>query len=145
SSEPTLFDFDLEEPIIIDSTTAPPADRFEEVPPDSLASLPAVPEASEPPPTTIQEHIPSSPSVQIPAPPPKGYAYVPDYVTSPKDTNSAIDPANIIEGGRRPRAQVIRQHQANLIVGKPASLRDPKTYGEILGRLDEEHWLMAVE
>ncbi|POW15070.1 hypothetical protein PSHT_07190 [Puccinia striiformis] len=145
SSEPTLFDFDLEEPIIIDSTTAPPADRFEEVPPDSLASLPAVPEASEPPPTTIQEHIPSSPSVQIPAPPPKGYAYVPDYGTAPKDINSSIDPANIIEGGRRPRAQVIRRHQANLIVGEPASLRDPKTYGEILGRLDEEHWLMAVE
>jgi hypothetical protein len=30
-------------------------------------------------------------------------------------------------------------------VGEPTSLKDPKTYGDILGRQDEEHWLMAVE
>jgi hypothetical protein len=36
-------------------------------------------------------------------------------------------------------------HQANLIVGEPASLKDPRTYGNILGHLDKAHWLMAVK
>lgn len=32
-----------------------------------------------------------------------------------------------------------------VIVGKPSSTKDPKTYGKILGQIDENEWLMAVE
>ncbi|KNZ47501.1 uncharacterized protein VP01_6354g1 [Puccinia sorghi] len=52
-------------------------------------------------------------------------------------TSPWIDPSNIIEGSRT-------QHRAMVIVGEPSSTKDPKTYGKILGRVDENEWLMAV-
>ncbi|KAI7948485.1 hypothetical protein MJO29_010150 [Puccinia striiformis f. sp. tritici] len=137
-----LFDFGPDElPMSIDNIQVGEADA-------TLSAEPSLPDLPSPDtaPDTLPVVLPDTPELPAVVPTaPKGYAYVPDFATAPKDISSAIDTSNIIEGGRRHRAQVIRRHQANLIVGEPASLKDPKTYGEILGRLDEEHWLMAVE
>jgi hypothetical protein len=83
----------------------------------------------------------------------KGYASVLHFDKAPSwDILSSIITSNIIKGGCSRKALVVQRHQvnmvtpqANLIVGKPASLKDPKTYGDILGCLDKSHWLMAVE
>ncbi|KAI7956622.1 hypothetical protein MJO28_003717 [Puccinia striiformis f. sp. tritici] len=146
STDNSLFDFSLSpsfSPLVAPSVPLEDLDkRFSvEVHGESPPSLdpgpsPVAPFSTEVPLAHSPANIPEAP---------KGYAYVPDYSQAPKDISSAIDSSNIIEGGRRRRALVIRRHQANLIVGEPASLKDPKTYGDILGRLDEEHWLMAVE
>ncbi|KAI7965543.1 hypothetical protein MJO29_001291 [Puccinia striiformis f. sp. tritici] len=140
-SETDLFDFGPEELAAPFETL--PINNEQRV--EELTDTLIVPDS----PTSLETSLagPADPPSPASDPPvaPKGYAYVPDFNTAPKDISSAIDPSNIIEGGRRHRAQVIRRHQANLIVGEPASLKDPKTYGDILGRLDEEHWLMAVE
>jgi transposase InsO family protein len=78
----------------------------------------------------------------------KGYAYVPYYDVASKDISSNIDPSNIVEGSRRHRACAVehpRLHKALVIVGEPASLKDPKTFAQAMRRLDRNEWLMAVE
>ncbi|PLW38782.1 hypothetical protein PCASD_12562 [Puccinia coronata f. sp. avenae] len=159
----TLFDFSALQSAPLESSSA----RIVELPDDVPESRPHTPltppsrgeeahcttptdSGSSAPPAVLAEKSPSvpstSPSIPAPAEPSvKGYALVPHFDKAPQDISSAIDPFNIIEGSRRRRALVMRRHQANLIVGEPASLKDPRTYGDILGRLDESHWLMAVE
>jgi hypothetical protein len=73
---------------------------------------------------------------------------VPHYDTAPKDISSNVDPANIIEGSQRHRANAVTLppiHQAFVIVGEPASMKDPKTFSQAMRRLDQNEWLMAVE
>lgn len=125
--------------------SSPPFINFNIIDEDIVAperELPEISDDGEP----IQEAGLSSPSPQ-PSPPPspappiasnkKGYAYVPHFDKAPNNISSSIDPANIIEGSRR--------HRAMVIVGEPSSTKDPKNYGEILGRIDENEWLMAIE
>ncbi|KNZ54532.1 hypothetical protein VP01_2922g2 [Puccinia sorghi] len=69
----------------------------------------------------------------------KGYKYVSHFYKAPKDISSEINQSNIIEGSCRQKSLVVRCPQANLIVGEPASLKEPRTYGDLLGRLDREH------
>ncbi|KAI7966516.1 hypothetical protein MJO29_002264 [Puccinia striiformis f. sp. tritici] len=83
----------------------------------------------------LEDQIPST-SLEVPSAP-KGYDYVPYFDKAPKDVSSVIDQSNVISGSRR--------HRALVLVGEPSSLKDPKHYGEILGRVDENEWLMAVE
>ncbi|PLW25075.1 hypothetical protein PCASD_25631 [Puccinia coronata f. sp. avenae] len=156
-----LFDFSfLDEPHSADSSLT---SKSVDVSDNPLCENPDSPlvDSSTVPPTTSTNHVSSpskpSPTAEPPVPcpeldssspirhPTKGYAYVPPFNKAPKDINSDINTSNIVEGPRRRKAPVIHQHQANLIVGEPASLKDPHTYGEILGRLDELRWLMAIE
>ncbi|KAI7959354.1 hypothetical protein MJO28_003145 [Puccinia striiformis f. sp. tritici] len=120
-TDTSLFDFDLTPAPAISSQSVTPTTNLKEIVSEEVI------------PSPVNEHEPPAPAPPVEpslADPPittKGYTYVPNYSVAPKDINSAIDPSNIIEGGRRGRAL------------------DPKTYGDILGRLDEEHWLMVVE
>lgn len=132
----------------IDDKEPPEVDWFDHtaVSEDLLSTPP--PQTTGPEPVfSDQETVVRSPTPQlepepqvdstVPPPAPKGYEYVSDFGRAPKDISSAIDVSNIIEGGRR--------HRAMVIIGEPSSLKDPATYGEILGRVDENEWLMAVE
>jgi hypothetical protein len=88
------------------------------------------------------------PPLPIDPRPVKGYAYVPHYDVAPNDINSNIDPTNIIERGRQHRANAVTLppiHQAFVIVGEPASMKDPKTFSQAMRCLDRNEWLMAVE
>lgn len=92
-----------------------------------------------------QSSVVDSDNREATPPPGRGYSYVPASDNAPCNINLAIDTANILSERRRPRAMVVGRHTANVIVGEPASIKDPKTYGDILGRLNKEHWLMAVQ
>ncbi|PLW10331.1 hypothetical protein PCASD_21666 [Puccinia coronata f. sp. avenae] len=122
---------------------------------EAVTPCPQTPEGPSSPLQPESEKSPSVPSItpipensvapDHPAPSGRGFTYVPHFDKAPLDINSNIDASNIIEGPRRRQALVIHRHQANLIVGEPTSLKDPRTFGDVLGRLDEAHWLMAVE
>jgi hypothetical protein len=125
---PVLFDFDALDRLLPASASDPAARPVTPTPvqQDDRTQLP-VPEptlASTPPPPSPVEK--------------KGYTYVPHYDNAPKDISLSVDEENIIEGPWT-------RHRALVIVGEPSSAKDPKTYGEILGRVDENEWLLAVE
>ena len=146
-SLPVLFDFD-EEPLGVetsgqDDPPTQPEDGGEtqEDPVEDQSPFDGETPGSLPVPQPPTEDGPPAPAADpVPAPPvpqKKGFAYVPHYDVAPQNISSEIDENNIITGSRR--------HRALVIVGEPTSHNDPKTYGEILGRIDENEWLMAVE
>lgn len=120
--------------------------NIEEVPPVNTPPPSPLEERSAqnaPSPATPSQHFDTAsegqdePPLGIPVTTAKGYTYVPYFTDAPRNISSSVDPSNIIEGSRR--------HRACVIVGEPASLKDPRTYAEAMRRLDKDEWLMAVE
>ncbi|PLW10334.1 hypothetical protein PCASD_21665 [Puccinia coronata f. sp. avenae] len=155
SFDPTaLFDFtEHDNPLPFHPESS--SNQVVELGEEAVTPCPQTPEGPSSPLQPESEKSPSVPSItpipensvapDHPAPSGRGFTYVPHFDKAPLDINSNIDASNIIEGPRRRQALVIHRHQANLIVGEPTSLKDPRTFGDVLGRLDEAHWLMAVE
>jgi hypothetical protein len=73
---------------------------------------------------------------------------IPHFDTGPKNISSIIDPPNIVKGSRRHCSNAVTlppEPQAFVIVGKPASMKDPKIFSQAMRHLDQNEWLMAVE
>ncbi|PLW34541.1 hypothetical protein PCASD_12926 [Puccinia coronata f. sp. avenae] len=134
----SLFNFDIEMPDVLPSRV-PDLPLPNDIPAPSLPDNPPAPldtpDSNNPIPSGGPE-----PPVERESEPPHEEQEAPSNI--PQEGSQQLSS----KGGWWSPAHgyATRRHMAMLLVGEPASPKDPITYAEAIGRLDGEEWLVAI-